>query len=185
MGVISKVVVDITYNSGPQLGGNREIRVPKTSKPYSFRLPRAYDAEKDPLTYSVVSQVTQGTLNCQEREDIFHCTYTLPENLDTNRRITFAYRANDGKLNSNTSYITLNPVDEGLPIVQLAAGSNHNCAPSSATEALGVGEGVDLDWVMVVLWITLVAKIRLWFTVDSISEKNLLSLRWVLIFLVV
>ena len=49
-----------------------------------------------------------------------------PQNFDNTWQF-FSYRANDGQYYSNSTYVTLLPVDTGSPIVQLAAGEGHNC----------------------------------------------------------
>ena len=142
MATVSKVTVDVTYNTGPRLYGRGEVRIPKGSaEPYSFRLPQAHDAEGDALVYSLTHQITQGTLDCQNRENAFQCTYTPPENLDSSRGINFSYKANDGKQDSNSLYMTLTPVEEGVPIVQLEAGIGHNCALFSDGSARCWGGG--------------------------------------------
>ena len=126
MAAISKVMVDVTYNESPGLMDNLEISIPNEDRPYSFRLPSAWDAEGDGLSYALVEQVSQGALNCQMRGSSFQCTYTQPQELDDDTAVTFSYKANDGQLDSNTSFVTL-LLEEATPIVDLATGTSNNC----------------------------------------------------------
>ena len=127
-GTVSSAVVNVTYNTAPILAASQSHRIPKGDESYTFRLDAATDTEGDELTYSLGSQPSQGTLDCGNQENAFECTFTPPENFD-NSNISFSYKANDGELDSNTSNVTLRPViaEEGIPIIQLAAGGNQSC----------------------------------------------------------
>ena len=76
MGTISKVTVDVSYNTGPVLTQAFNQRIPVGDEAYSFGLPLATDLEGDDLTYTLNGQPSQGTVNCEKRKQIFHCVFT-------------------------------------------------------------------------------------------------------------
>ena len=124
-GTVSKVSVDVTFNTGPMLALSQSYNVPTENNTFSFQLASATDLENDPLTYSLVSMPTSGSLTCANRGNTFHCTYTLPS--DFSGSVSFSYKANDGQLDSNASVVVLKAVTFSSPIAQMALGSNHSC----------------------------------------------------------
>lgn len=74
---------------------------------YNFNLP-ASDTENDPLTYSIETSTSNGTLSCTDGS----CSYT--PNLNFNGSDSFTYKVNDGSQDSSTETITLqvSPVND-------------------------------------------------------------------------
>ena len=125
MGTVSKVSVDVTFNTGPMLALSQRYNVPTDNNTFSFQLASATDLENDNLTYSLVSMPATGSLVCTNRGNAFHCAYTLPQ--DFSGSVSFSYKANDGELDSNASVVTLRALGFSSPIAQIALGRNHSC----------------------------------------------------------
>ena len=95
------------------------------------------DIEGDALTYSVVSDASNGTTS------ISGATLTYTANQDWNGTETITYKANDGSLDSNISTITIivNAVNDAPVIQDQGASTNEDTA---VTKTLSV---VDVDTV--------------------------------------
>ncbi len=124
-GTVSKVSVNVAYNTGPTLPPTQEHQVFREGQTITFRLKSALDLEGDDLSYSLVSMPSQGNLSCIDRENKFYCTYIFPN--DFNGNVMFSYKANDGQLDSNVSMVTLKAPTFSSPIAQIATGRDHSC----------------------------------------------------------
>ncbi|MEN9501334.1 MAG: hypothetical protein RI964_619 [Pseudomonadota bacterium] len=88
------------------------------------------DANSDPLTYSMVSQPTHGTVSISGSS----ATYT--PSTDFNGTDSFTYKANDGALNSNTATVNLS-----ITAVNDAPVAN----PATASVTAGVSKKITLS----------------------------------------
>ena len=97
------------------------------------------DADGDTLTYSVVSQPTQGTLSL----DASTGAYTYTPGANFNGDDAFTFRANDGQVDSNTGTvsITVTPINDA-PVVSAASETTDEDVPVSGTLS---GSDVDGD----------------------------------------
>lgn len=94
----------------------------------------ATDADNDPLTYSISTPPTKGTLSGTAP----NLTYT--PNLNANGSDSFAFRANDGKVDSNiaTVNITINPVNDAPVATAQNISTTKNTAKSGTLTATDV-----------------------------------------------
>ncbi len=96
------------------------------------------DAENDPLTFSIVTQPSHGTINLVPSTGEF--TYTPDANY--NGPDSFDYKANDGTLDSNvaTASLTITPVNDAPVATNNSLSTNEDTAVSGtlpATDADG------------------------------------------------
>ena len=125
--VISKVIINVRFNTAPELVSNQIILIPKANDSFTITLPLATDLENDSLTYSIVENPERGTLsNCTSNSLGFSCQYTLPQDFTTN--VKFTYKANDGREDSNTSEVILKPFSPNAIITRIVSGAGHTCA---------------------------------------------------------
>jgi photosystem II stability/assembly factor-like uncharacterized protein len=117
--------------------------------PVTFSLNAGTDANNDLLTYIKVSDPSSGSLACDGGASRA-CTYTSTANF--NGKVTFTYKVNDGKLDSNiaTATITVAPAPVVIPPVETLPPVESTppivvdpvpTTPSAAYKPLGVGGG--------------------------------------------
>ena len=111
---VAKVTVTVSaVNNPPEMIGD-QIETFNEDTHYTFKLKGATDPENSPLTYSIVSPPSFGTLSgCAQTNGELLCEY-LPQK-DFNGTVTFSYKASDGNLDSLTfATVTLNilPVND-------------------------------------------------------------------------
>lgn len=101
-------------NSAPAILSTQALSTNEDT-PITFNLNTATDTDNDTLTYIKVSDPSNGSLNCIGGTSR-SCTYTPSANF--NGQVSFTYKANDGKVDSNiaTATITVNPVND-LPVL--------------------------------------------------------------------
>ena len=111
----------IESNAPPVMVGDQNFQGMQ-NKSLSFTLNGATDEDGDPLTYALVNSPASGTLSgCLEGANDLSCTFTPAS--DFIGEIIFSYKANDGKLDSETvSVVTLSlmPYND-LPISDAGA----------------------------------------------------------------
>ena len=126
-GVVSKISVNVNYNTAPKLRPHHFFKISKNSSSSLVTLLPGNDLELDPLTYSLVDSPSQGTLsNCLGGTSILSCRYTPPTDFTGN--VTFSYKANDGSIDSSISTVTLKILSFSEAITQIVSGYNHTCA---------------------------------------------------------
>lgn len=76
------------------------------------------DADSDPLTASLVSGTTNGTLALASNG-----SFTYTGNAHFTGVDSFTYRANDGEANSNVATVTINVLDTEPPVINGSVGS--------------------------------------------------------------
>jgi len=102
------------------------------NKPQAITL-RASDANLDPLTYTITSQPTNGTLG-----DLSGTSVTYTPNVDYAGADTFTFKVNDGNGDSNVATITLNVVGPPVAADQSLV-TNFNTAKSITLSATTTG----------------------------------------------
>jgi len=105
----------------------------------------ASDVDNDPLTYSVVTQPSNGTLSGTPPD----LSYSPDENFHGSD--TFTFQANDGLLNSTeTAYLTINPVND-IPTAN--AGEEQSVDTDSVVQLNGTlsydidGDSISYFWI--------------------------------------
>ncbi|MCU1371630.1 MAG: regulator of chromosome condensation [Ilumatobacteraceae bacterium] len=98
----------------------------------AFTLP-GFDTNGDPLSYTVVTRPSVGTLTCSSAGS---CTYTVPANTAAGNR-TFTYRASDGNDTSTTETVTLGiantaPVANNVGPLHVTVGSGRSVTLSGS-----------------------------------------------------
>ena len=73
--------------------------------PLTFNIAAGTDSDGDALTYTKLTNPLNGTLLCESGTSRM-CTYTPPANFFG--AVSFTYKANDGKSDSNTATVTIN-----------------------------------------------------------------------------
>ena len=120
-------VVNITVadaiNNAPAIGNTSQTVSTAFNTAVNFTLGAATDVDGDTLTYSKVTNPSSGTANCAGTT----CTYTPAAGFSGST--SFTYKANDGKLDSNTATVT---VTVAAPVVT---------APILSYTPRGVGGG--------------------------------------------
>src|SRR5262249_29934829 len=96
---------------------------------------RASDVDGDPLTFSIVSQPAQGTVQPDPATGAF--TYTPP--LNYNGTTSFTFKVNDGTVDSNVAFVfvTVRPVNDA-PVAQNDAYATNEDTPLTVPAAQGV-----------------------------------------------
>ena len=94
----------ISVNDAPS-SNNLSITVAEDSTNNPITL-SASDPDSDPLTYTIISNPTNGTLICTNE----NCTYT--PNPNYNGTDSFTYKANDGEEDSNTATVNITVTPE-------------------------------------------------------------------------
>jgi len=94
-------VAVVAANSAP-LAYNKNVQA-LANKPVSSLL-KATDPEKDPLTFSIVSNGTRGTAVLNNP---VNGAFTYTPNSNVTGTDTFTFKANDGKRDSNTAVVTV------------------------------------------------------------------------------
>ena len=124
--VVSKVSVNVNFNTSPQLLANSFFTVPKGASNFAFKLNPGIDFENDDLTYSLVTPPDHGILSgCLEGSNKTICKYTPPEGFVG--AVTFSYRASDSLALSDLSLVTLRVISFSGTITQVALGYNNSC----------------------------------------------------------
>jgi len=135
------------------VASNQAVTATKnTAKPITLS---ATDANGDPLTYSIVAQPSHGTLSPStpggpSRTYTPASGYVGPD--------SFTFKANDGKVDSNTATVTINVQDTttcgtNLPISGVTASGNDGNVPQNVLDnslstrwsSLGVGQFITAD----------------------------------------
>lgn len=114
----SVVIINvIAVNDAPKMANDQTFNGTEDNE-LSFTLSGATDIENDNLTFSIVSPPQNGLLrNCLGGSNKLDCTFVPSK--DFNGKVTFTYKANDGKVDSDTvSTVTLNfvPVND-IPVL--------------------------------------------------------------------
>ncbi|MBC7712991.1 MAG: tandem-95 repeat protein [Rhizobacter sp.] len=100
-------------NNAPVIGSAVQSYLVPYNTAVSLNLLAATDANNDPLTYSVVTQPSSGTISC----NVMACTYTPATGFSGST--SFTYNANDGKADSNVATVSL-AVSAGVPTTTVA-----------------------------------------------------------------
>ena len=125
-GVVSKVSVNVNFNTAPTLQSSQFFSVAKNSSSVTLQLSSGNDLEGDSLTYSLVESPSQGTIsNCLGGTQDLTCDYTLPEDFIGN--LTFSYKANDGLADSPTSTVILKTISLSEFITQIVSNYDNTC----------------------------------------------------------
>lgn len=116
---ISTITITVNpVNDAPIMVGDQSLLTEEDTL-LSITLLGATDADNNPLTYSVVTDSTDGSLsNCLNTDDDLVCEFT--PNLNFNGTTSFTYKANDGEADSNsisTVTITVNAVNDAPVMV--------------------------------------------------------------------
>jgi hypothetical protein len=101
------------YENQPPVADDQSVTVDEDPEsPVTITL-TASDPNNDPLTYSIVTNPTNGILSALTEN-----TLTYTPNLNYNGADSFTFKANDGRLDSNiaTVSITINPVNDAPTI---------------------------------------------------------------------
>jgi VCBS repeat-containing protein len=105
---VATVTININLFNFPPVANNQTITTPEDTNAtgtltYS-------DPNQDSVTFSIVSQPANGTVNLNPTTGAF----TYIPNLNFNGTDTFTFRVNDGSVNSNTATVTVNvtPVND-------------------------------------------------------------------------
>jgi photosystem II stability/assembly factor-like uncharacterized protein len=108
--------------------------------PVTFSLNLATDANGDTLTYTKLTDPSSGALSCAGGVSR-SCTYTPAANF--NGAVSFTYKANDGKLDSNIATATINiaPVND-LPV--LPSSQSVTTAGNTAVN-FNLNSAIDID----------------------------------------
>ncbi len=91
-------------NDAPTLAATQTVSTAEDTA-VSFTLNAGSDPDGDALSYIVVTSPGQGSLTCTGGTST-NCTYTPPADFEGST--TFAYKTNDGTLDSNTATVTIN-----------------------------------------------------------------------------
>lgn len=104
------ITLDVRSNNQAPVSDNLNITVNEDSVDNIITL-NAIDGDGDPLTYVVVSQPTNGTVNCTQQ----NCTYT--PNVNYNGLDSFTYKSNDTIDDSNTATVSISvtPIND-IPV---------------------------------------------------------------------
>src|SRR5580765_3836952 len=139
-------------NTAPVASNQAVTATKNTAKPITLS---ATDANGDPLTYSIVAQPSHGTLSPStpggpSRTYTPASGYVSPD--------SFTFKANDGKVDSNTATVTINVQDTttcgtNLPISGVTASGNDGNVPQNVLDnslstrwsSLGVGQFITAD----------------------------------------
>ena len=125
-GVISKATVSVTQNTAPRLIARQIIHVPVNIETFNFNTAIGKDSQNDSLRYSLVSSPASGSLSCSNVNDVFECSYDIPNNFRSSQ--LFSYKANDGALDSSASQVILRAFHPDSSVTKVEAGTNHSCA---------------------------------------------------------
>ena len=126
-GVVSKISVNVNFNTAPTLQSSQFFSVEKNTSSVTLRLSPGSDLEGDSLTYSLVDSPPQGTIsNCLGGTQDLTCEYAFPE--DFIGHLTFSYKANDGLADSPTSTVILKTISLSEFITQIVSNYDNTCA---------------------------------------------------------
>lgn len=110
--------------------------------PVTFNLNAGTDSNNDILSYIKVSDPASGTLTCDGGASRA-CTYRPAANF--NGRVTFTYKANDGRLDSNTATATINVASVNDAPTVPATQSISTAFNTAVSITLNAGTDVDGD----------------------------------------
>jgi Bacterial Ig domain/F5/8 type C domain/Calcineurin-like phosphoesterase len=141
----------ITKANSPPVANNQAVTTNKnTAKPITLT---ATDPDNDPLTYSIVTQPAHGTITGgtgASRTYTPNTNYVGPD--------SFTFKANDGKVDSNTATVSITVQDTttcttNLPITSVTASGNDGNVPSNVLDnnlatrwaSNGIGQFITAD----------------------------------------
>lgn len=129
------ITVGADTNKAPVLSGTQSVSVAYNTT-VNFDLDAGTDANGDTLTYTKLTNPTNGTLNCTGGASRA-CSFA--PNSGFSGTNTFTYKANDGKADSNIATVTLTVA--AAPVVIPEPGPVTGPAPQTGYKPLGVGGG--------------------------------------------
>lgn len=127
--------ISITINNTNQLPVANNSAITTNEDTVKSGNVTATDADNDPLTYSVVTQPTKGTISMGSNG-----SYTYTPNLNANGSDSFTFKANDGVGNSNTATvsITITPVNDAPVANNVSITTTQNTAKAVTLSASDV-----------------------------------------------
>lgn len=129
------ITVGADTNKAPVLSGTQSVSVAYNTT-VNFDLNAGTDANGDTLTYTKLTNPTNGTLNCTGGASRA-CSFA--PNSGFSGTNTFTYKVNDGKVDSNIATVTLTVA--AAPVVIPESGPVTEPAPQTGYRPLGVGGG--------------------------------------------